>query len=83
MCVIISIFPIVSNTLFGLLSAERSQHDLFTLHDASRRTRLRKLQLPAALPAIFTGFRIAAGLSVIGAVVGELFFRRGRRASGS
>ena len=81
-CVIISIFPIVSNTLFGLLSAERSQHDLFTLHDASRRTRLVKLQLPAALPAIFTGFRIAAGLSVIGAVVGELFFRRGSKGIG-
>ena len=81
-CVIISIFPIVSNTLFGLLSAERSQHDLFTLHNASRRTRLRKLQLPAALPAIFTGFRIAAGLSVIGAVVGELFFRRGSKGIG-
>jgi NitT/TauT family transport system permease protein len=81
-CVIISIFPIVSNTLFGLLSAERSQHDLFTLHHASRRTRLRKLQLPAAMPAIFTGFRIAAGLSVIGAVVGELFFRRGSKGIG-
>ncbi|HWM20673.1 MAG TPA: ABC transporter permease [Ilumatobacteraceae bacterium] len=81
-CVIISIFPIVSNTLFGLLSADRSQHDLFTLHDASRRTRLVKLQLPAALPAIFTGFRIAAGLSVIGAVVGELFFRRGSKGIG-
>ena len=81
-CVIISIFPIVSNTLFGLLSAEHSQHDLFTLHDASRRTRLLKLQLPAALPAIFTGFRIAAGLSVIGAVVGELFFRRGSKGIG-
>jgi NitT/TauT family transport system permease protein len=80
--VIISIFPIVSNTLFGLLSAERSQHDLFTLHDASRRTRLLKLQLPAALPAIFTGYRIAAGLSVIGAVVGELFFRRGSKGIG-
>ena len=35
-CVIISIFPIVSNTLFGLLSAEPSQHDLFTLKGASR-----------------------------------------------
>jgi NitT/TauT family transport system permease protein len=81
-CVIISIFPIVSNTLFGLLSAEHSQHDLFTLHEASRLTRLRKLQLPAALPAIFTGFRIAAGLSVIGAVVGELFFRRGSKGIG-
>lgn len=82
-CVIISFFPIVSNTLFGLLSADVGQHDLFTLRGASRTTRLRKLQLPAAMPAVFTGFRIAAGLSVIGAVVGELFFRRGRRASAS
>lgn len=81
-CVIISIFPIVSNTLFGLLSAEASQHDLFTLKGASRWTRLTKLQLPAALPAIFTGFRIAAGLSVIGAVVGELFFRKGGKGIG-
>ncbi|MET0325638.1 MAG: ABC transporter permease subunit, partial [Ilumatobacteraceae bacterium] len=54
-CVIISIFPIVSNTLFGLLSADASQHDLFTLKGVSRRTRLRKLQLPGAMPAIFTG----------------------------
>jgi NitT/TauT family transport system permease protein len=81
-CVIISLFPIVSNTLFGLLSADRLQHDLFTLHGASRITRLRKLQLPSAMPAIFTGFRIAAGLSVIGAVVGELFFRRGEKGIG-
>ncbi len=81
-CVIISIFPVVSNTLFGLLSAERSQHDLFTLHGASRWTRLIKLQFPAAMPAIFTGFRIAAGLSVIGAVVGELFFRKGGKGIG-
>lgn len=81
-CVIISFFPIVSNTLFGLLGAERSQHDLFTLQGASRWTRLFKLQLPGALPAIFTGFRIAAGLSVIGAVVGELFFRKGGKGIG-
>ncbi len=76
-CVIIALFPIVANTLFGLLSAERGQHDLFTLRGASRWTRLRKLQLPAAMPAIFAGFRIAAGLSVIGAVVGDTFFRQG------
>ncbi|HEU4841001.1 MAG TPA: ABC transporter permease [Ilumatobacteraceae bacterium] len=81
-CVIISIFPIVSNTLFGLLSADASQHDLFTLKGASRWTRLTKLQLPGAMPAIFTGFRIAAGLSVIGAVVGELFFRKGGKGIG-
>ena len=79
-CVMISIFPIVTNTLFGLTSADPAQHDLFTLRHASRRTRLRKLQFPAAMPAIFTGFRISAGLSVIGAVVGEQFFRAGREA---
>jgi NitT/TauT family transport system permease protein len=78
-CVMISIFPIVSNTLFGLLGAEPSQHDLFTLRKVPRRVRLFKLQLPAAMPAIFTGFRISAGLSVIGAVVGEQFFRKGNK----
>lgn len=78
-CVMISIFPIVTNTLFGLTSAEAGQHDLFTLRGASRLTRLTKLQFPAAMPAIFTGFRISAGLSVIGAVVGEQFFRQGEK----
>ena len=62
-CVMISIFPIVTNTLFGLTSVDTSKHDLFTLRGASRRTRLRKLQFPAAMPSIFIGFRIAAGLS--------------------
>lgn len=78
-CVMISIFPIVTNTLFGLMSADASQHDLFTLRHASRWTRLRKLQFPAAMPAIFTGFRISAGLSVIGAVVGEQLFQQGSK----
>lgn len=78
-CVMISIFPIVTNTLFGLLSVESSQHELFTLQGASRWTRLMKLQFPAAMPSIFTGFRISAGLSVIGAVVGEQFFRSGQK----
>lgn len=76
-CVLISVFPIITNSLFGLKSAERSQHDLFTLHGSSRLTRLRKLNLPASLPAMFTGFRISAGLSVIGAIVGEFFFKSG------
>jgi NitT/TauT family transport system permease protein len=76
-CVIIALFPIIANTLFGLLSVDRGHHDLFTLHGAGRWTRLRKLQLPAAQPAIFTGLRISAGLSVIGAVVGDFFFRQG------
>lgn len=81
-CVIIAVFPIIANTLFGLISADAGQHDLFTLHGASRRTRLLKLQFPAALPQIFTGFRISAGLSVIGAVVGDLIFREGEAGIG-
>jgi NitT/TauT family transport system permease protein len=76
-CVLISLFPIITNVLFGLRSVEPGQHDLFDLHGAGRLTRLRKLQLPAAIPAVFTGFRIAAGLSVIGAIVGEFFFQQG------
>jgi NitT/TauT family transport system permease protein len=76
-CVIISLFPIIVNTLFGLQSADRGMHDLFTLHHASRARRLRKLMFPAAMPAIFAGLRIAAGLSVIGAIVGDFFFGKG------
>lgn len=81
-CVIISIFPIIVNTLFGLQSAERGMHDLFTLHHANRFTRLRKLMFPAALPAIFAGLRISAGLSVIGAIVGDFFFGKGEKGIG-
>jgi NitT/TauT family transport system permease protein len=76
-CVIIALFPIIVNTLFGLQSADRGMHDLFTLHHANRITRLRKLMFPAALPAIFAGLRISAGLSVIGAIVGDFFFGKG------
>lgn len=76
-CVLISMFPIIANTLFGLKSATAAEHDLFTLQRATRRTRLWKLQFPTAVPAIFTGLRISAGLSVIGAIVGEFFFRAG------
>jgi len=81
-CVIISIFPIIVNTLFGLQSADRGMHDLFTLHHANRVTRLRKLMFPAALPAIFAGLRISAGLAVIGAVVGDFFFGQGESGIG-
>jgi NitT/TauT family transport system permease protein len=81
-CVLISVFPIIVNTLFGLQSAERGMHDLFTLHHANRLTRLRKLMFPAAMPAIFAGLRISAGLSVIGAVVGDFFFGQGKAGIG-
>ena len=81
-CVIIAFFPIVLNTLFGLVSAEAGLHDLLTLHHATRWTRLRTLMLPASLPAMFAGLRISAGLSVIGAIVGDFFFGRGERGLG-
>lgn len=76
-CVIIALFPMIANTLFGLHSASPGAHDLFTLNKATRRQRLTKLQLPAALPSIFTGLRTSSGLSVIGAIVGDFFFTQG------
>ncbi|WP_223408661.1 ABC transporter permease [Occultella gossypii] len=76
-CVIIALFPMISNTLFGLQSASPSAHDLFTLNKATALQRLTKLKFPAALPSIFTGLRNAAGLSVIGAMVGDYFFQQG------
>lgn len=81
--VMISVFPILTNTLFGLQSSDREHHDLFTLQGAGRMTRLFKLEFPAALPAMFTGFRIAAGLAVIGAIVAEFFFGRGEKGLGN
>ena len=75
--VMIALFPLVSNTLFGLQSVDRPQRELFRLQGAGRITTLLKLQLPAALPAIFVGLRTAAGLAVIGAIVGDQFFQRG------
>ena len=81
-CVLISLFPIITNTLFGLKSTDQTHHDLFTLQRATRLQRLLKLQLPGALPAILSGWRIAAGLSVVGAIVGDFFFRQGEPGIG-
>lgn len=72
--IIISLFPIISNTAFGLRCADPSLLDLMTLNGAGRFVCLWKLQFPAALPAFFTGLRIAAGLAVVGTIVGEFFF---------
>jgi NitT/TauT family transport system permease protein len=75
--VMIALFPMVSNTLFGLQSVERGQRELFQLQGASRWTVLTKLQFPAALPSIFVGLRNSAGGAVIGSVVGDQLFQRG------
>ena len=53
-------------------------HNSVLLLDGSAHMEQRKLMLPAALPAIFAGLRISAGLAVIGAIVGDFFFGRGK-----
>ena len=80
---LISLFPMVSNTLFGLQAADKAQRELFQLQGASRLTRLVKLQFPAAMPSIFVGLRNAAGLSVIGAIVGDQLLGQGSPGLGT
>ena len=70
---VVSLFPVIANTFTGLRSVDPNLRDLFRLYGASRRAVLFKLELPTALPSMFTGFRISAGLAVIGAIVGEFF----------
>ncbi|MEU5032306.1 ABC transporter permease [Streptomyces milbemycinicus] len=82
-CVLIALFPMIANTLFGIQSVDRAHHDLFTLQRANRWDRLRKLELPAALPSVFTGLRTSSGLSVIGAIVGDMFFKQGEPGIGT
>lgn len=75
--VIIAFFPIPTSLLLGLKSADRGLIDLFALHRSGWLTRFWKLALPNALPQLFTGLRISAGLAVIGAIVGEQSFQAG------
>ncbi|MFT3787746.1 MAG: ABC transporter permease [Tepidisphaeraceae bacterium] len=70
--VIVSVFPIIANTLAGLLSTDPALRDLFKLHRAGALATLWKLRLPFALPNILTGLRIGGGLAVIGVIAGEL-----------
>lgn len=74
---IVSIFPVIANTLNGILSTDPALRDLFRLYGASRSQTLWKLRFPAALPQILTGVRIAGGLAVIGAIVGEFIGGQG------
>ncbi len=74
---IVSIFPVIANTLTGILSTDPALRDLFRLYGASARVTLFKLRFPAALPQILTGLRVASGLAVIGAIVGEFIGGQG------
>jgi NitT/TauT family transport system permease protein len=69
---IVAFFPVLANTTLGLNSVDRNLAGLFQLYRASRWQVLRYLKLPAALPFILGGLRIAGGLSLIGAVAAEI-----------
>jgi putative hydroxymethylpyrimidine transport system permease protein len=69
---LICFFPIVVNTFDGLASIDRAQVRMLRTLDASRADVFRHLELPSALPYLFSGAKIAVAVAVIGAVFGEL-----------
>ncbi len=69
---IVAFFPVLANTTLGLNSVDHNLIALFDLYKASRWQVLCNLKLPAALPQMLAGLRIAGGLSLIGAVVAEI-----------
>ncbi len=70
---IICLAPIIANTTQGLISVDENLVHLFVMHKATPAQVMFKLRLPNAMPNFFTGIRIAAGISVIGGLTGELF----------
>lgn len=68
---IVAFFPILSNTVVGLRSADHNLRDLFVLYRATPWQTLRHLLVPSAMPYFIAGLKIAGGLSLIGAVVAE------------
>ena len=68
---LICFFPITVNLLDGLRSAPPELLKLMRSMGASRLRTLRSVELPAALPSLFSGLKVAATVSVIGAVFGE------------
>ncbi|MFN3281450.1 MAG: ABC transporter permease [Tabrizicola sp.] len=71
--VVMVFFPVLVNTVAGLGAAERMQRDLMATWGASYWQTLFKLRLPAAMPFIFNGLKIATTLALIGAIVAEFF----------
>ncbi len=68
----LTFFPVVINTLRGLRSPDPNAMELMKSYAASPSEVLWKLQVPAALPYIFTALKLSATASVIGALIGEL-----------
>lgn len=68
---LLAFFPVLVNSITGLLAGDRDRLDLMRSLRASEWQVLRYVRLPNALPYIFAGLRIAIVFSVIGAIVGE------------
>ncbi len=68
---IVSIFPVIAGTLDGLQSVDAGLAEMFRIQRVGRIRTWWKLGLPWSIPSVITGLRIAAGLAVIGAIVGE------------
>ncbi len=66
-------FPMLVNTMQGLADTDQMQRDQMATWNASYWQTLRKLRLPAAMPAIFNGLKVATTLALIGAIVAEFF----------
>ncbi len=71
--VVMIFFPILVNTVQGLQASDAMQRDLMRTYAAGYWKTLLKLRLPAALPFIFNGLKIATTLALIGAIVAEFF----------
>ena len=72
MAFMICFFPIVLSTATGLTSTPADLAELARSMDASRLQTFTRVRLPAALPQIFVGLKVAMPLAVIGVVVGEM-----------
>jgi NitT/TauT family transport system permease protein len=79
---IICLAPIIANTTQGLVSVDKNFIHLFLMHKATAAQILFKLRLPHAMPNLFVGIRISAGIAVIGAITGELFTSSSRVGQG-
>jgi NitT/TauT family transport system permease protein len=75
--VIVSIFPVIANTLAGLRARDPKLDELFAVLGAGRLACWWKLALPSAVASIVTGLRISAGLATIGTISGEFIAAEG------
>ena len=68
---LVAFFPITVGAVDGLRSADRETLNLLRTYGASRLRRFAMVNLPSAMPALFSGMRIGIAVAVIGAVFGE------------